>query len=503
MSAVENIFGMVILVAIFLIASFVLTSDQISQDIEVLQTETQLFYIDKYSSDLDTLLKATEPVSGRSLGLLIGDTVYYKTKVFDFQNYSVNITTNIEAILNYTYGEGGYYFELKPDITDIRMYFVLDGSRTMINEKDQLVEALESLIERLEERYTVDTRVYILPFSFDCEAFWNEGIPCDYITSSIMYTNPEEINFTVNFSQSAFEEEPASAIDKDYARQAGIIAPEGYFFSYEDWGSATALVAAMEERDRPSRITIIFPISDELSGGSERSDCGDAWRSFPDLDPEDLERKQAIIEMCGYCVPSCPGPSENRSMFSLENALRLAQEKRFYISPIFADNCDFTIDVDIYTNHHLPCMRALETGAASCCGDESYCLGCPSAGGGVCVTDGCKACIHPECVQNIRDQMEYVAKKTSGTVINLEELDTLELYLNETLNTTIESFSIILGEQKNTTRLAYDRILQLPNQFSIKAKLWVYPEEENLIRPSLEDTVFGKPEPALKPEKIE
>jgi hypothetical protein len=275
------------------------------------------------------------------------------------------------------------------------------------------------------------------------------------------------------------------SIDKLFAFRS---APEEYKFSeeilgmdlnfsggifYEDWATASVYAATIAEKENPATLTVIIPISDELSLGSEAMDC-DGKSGFYKL----------FCERCNKTDPNavealkCP---IKRSSEDVNRAIRIIQPYLYSVFPVLANSCDIA---DPYRdNANLVCGNFHPYGD---CGDDvcGQCFGtgeheweCPgltleNPSAGIYSSKGCDK---KQCREFIKEDMQRFAAETGGKMVELTEISKLYENISDAIKETIEKYKIKAGEKKpEEERFAYKKLVPLSNRLFADLKFWHY-----------------------------
>lgn len=201
MNVVENILAMVILVTLFLAAFFMITAQNISFTEQTVQKTMRQFNQEKMSSDFDAVLNLSEEDSNKLLLNLIGDSVLYRSHVLAFGQTDVDVHGKVKEVLDEMYNEDNYYFRAVPQINELELVFVFDGSLSMKDEVVTLAATIPSIIGRLEQKFEiVSASVHILDNeelnaaigddtnNTPCGLFQDSNISCLPIYASEMYS---------------------------------------------------------------------------------------------------------------------------------------------------------------------------------------------------------------------------------------------------------------------------------------------------------------------------
>ena len=205
MSAVENIIGAVIVLMILVIGTLVYLGTLSIETIDKASDSRQVFLEDKYINDFTSVFSVNEPKTSRQIGILVADAVYYRNPMLIINNQSLNVSFELQKILDSVYGQGGYYVIAKPRIIDVHLNFVIDGSRTLQEERLVLANNLPTLISNIEKkiRKVGNEKVVATIFSLEKDycggqnAIFNLSDPrieCKLLTNQSLYLSSLSTN---------------------------------------------------------------------------------------------------------------------------------------------------------------------------------------------------------------------------------------------------------------------------------------------------------------------
>jgi hypothetical protein len=475
MGASENIIAGILVILFFLGLVIVLnrtTTDYIVSDYEITK---HAYLSDLYSQNFNTVLKITHNETKRSYAQLLSNAIYYRKEILSFNNHSVNVTELFKEILDELYGENNYFMEIKPKIIDVSLNFVIDGSNSLMIEREKIAELLPTIVERVQEKINetgdeiVTADVFILGdktktslcASFSEGAYYHiNPYPCSIIDANDLY-----VQGSYDLDSDKFTIEDIDSLKNIYNltppynneseinsyREGGIT---DYFGS--DWGTGSAYVSLL--RMDSAKLIIIFPMSDELSTSSINEDCFNI--------PMNNFQKRAEQKICDICKISCSNEdslTKLRSLKTIEKAVNVAKENNHIINPIFAYDCDY--DFKTIFNEQYKMIYGVETSHAC---NEPNCQGCSLEGEGVC--------FHPECKESIIEQMEYMASETNGRLIDLVGIENLDYDIDNTIKSNIEEYVFRVGEFKNSSRYVISRTIPLPNKMTVNVNFYAFPD---------------------------
>jgi len=451
----------VLLAALFIIAGTALFSEVSRQGLEKAESKQLFFRADREETNLNALLQAEEPESGLPMSVMLGKALMSRGRLVNYGDKSINVTKHFKELLDYSYGEGNYYFELSVPFILLNLNFVIDGSGSLAEEREALREVLPRIINLsrslLPEEGKVVSHVFILSDENLCSTYQelDRAIPwfsCRSIGFKELYEVPEPLWDNISppsFGYASFQE---------WNESRHFLQAEEFFSA--DWAAGSAY-ASYTYFSNPllnsvPGLNIIFPISDELSTSSIASSC------FTSRDDE-------YSLVCSLCEDSCTnGDAVARSHRIVRNAISLFQKTLDIVNPIYSFECDLNYSwiVDRYT----PGNRWGSPSPTWC--ESPNCAGCSGARP--------NACYQPNCNIHVQSQMEELARATHGVALNLGgNLNALESKLREALQRNMEDnkYLITIGARKeDESRYSALRRIPLPNNFFATAKLWVYEE---------------------------
>ncbi|RME52908.1 hypothetical protein D6783_03410 [Candidatus Woesearchaeota archaeon] len=581
MALVENIFGSILLIFLFIVGGVFLLGRAATDTLESKDIVQDNFYDDLYNNNVNTVLHITEPTTKKTIGTLLADAMAFRQPNITFGSEVIDVAKETKDVLDLTFGEGTYYLELKPHIKDVNIIFVLDGSNSVKDERDVIAQNLERFINTAsgEENRTVTVTVYVLTGTKDrtgqddpCNVFenrreaivnaTNQSIPPGYckhlpgkagcgfspqLKAANLYkegkrglgasstpddpyqfdilentdfrddyslTPPYELeshgaftSTTCNYFAGNYLDWPSwwSSIDNtrgSVVQGADIRVGD---LSEPDWGTGTAYASAVANYAQPSRLVLIFPLSDELSTSSIHSQCFQV-RNFDD--PADTIFTNAGGQYtyttpqdklsCDLCRASCDDdtlddlPTEARSWWSVEKAQTVATQNYHVVNPIFADRCNYAFLIN--DSRGAPNWNDLlgftPTNATKTACSQASCGGCTETPDGAVITTQdftplsgiteytyyTGVCFHPECRPAIQRHMQALASATKGKVLHLQTLDGFADTLNNVIQDKLDAFSITIGEKKEREdRVVVNRKLPMPHDNTfIDFNLWVY-----------------------------
>ncbi len=248
---------------------------------------------------------------------------------------------------------------------------------------------------------------------------------------------------------------------------------------YEDWATASVYAAVVAEKENPSTLTVIIPISDELSLGSEAEGC-EALIGFSKVFCERCNKASSD----DITVLDCP---IKRSSEDVNRAIKLIEPYGYSVFPILANSCDIINPYKdesnlVCSNYFTPygvCGELEGYICGQCFGpDEMQCPGLTLENPGAGVYGGV-GCDKKQCRPFINEQMQQFAAETGGKMIELTEIDMLHAQISNAVKDTIEKYKIRAGVKKEEEqRFVYRKLVPLSNRLFADLKFWNYKNQE-------------------------
>jgi hypothetical protein len=199
MQVVEEVVMAVILISIFVVGGLVVTTQYTKHIVKRVNMERQAIEDRAASEDLNAVLLVTENVSKRTMGELLGTLASEQMQnpdkaLLEFGDTKIDMKKELKKLFDATYGKDNYYFEMRPEVNDIALYFLFDGSESMDVARKDLAQNLPSIIKAFNDSGKgIDSRVYVLSDKGDkCDEFRGEdfdkyGITCATIDNEEIY----------------------------------------------------------------------------------------------------------------------------------------------------------------------------------------------------------------------------------------------------------------------------------------------------------------------------
>jgi hypothetical protein len=484
-SAISNILTLAILTGLMLVAIvFIQLSEARSLESGFLTTQV-VFEQHKTSNDLDALLSTTEPESQTKVVDLIANSLYFKATTLQYGDSTIDVPHLVDTLFTGVYGEGNYYLNIESRAQTIRTYFVIDGSGSLADDVQKLREVIPGIDAIFDEKgFLVSTEIFVLKKlgepDVNCDAFIGIA-PCTEVNETDLYGNYDTLEglgrdcLIGNISRNS-----AGEISQDCLHQ---VSRRGEH--YEDWATGTAYVAETipETGSNENIITIIFPVSDELSTGSEPERCFD----MGELSGATPNRSRLQCGICRLISNSgeleAPDPLVQtypfyRQELTMQNALsvldRYQNELGYVIFPIFTSPCGILPEK---WNTYTYCTSSVDNPTGQCCTADPESTSCPT-----CLlqeNDADTACLHNNApiLDRIRSDMERLAGET-GKVLDLTGGDYDPKDLKNELETILDeqaSYSLVSGTlDESRERFVVERTVPLSNRENVPLQFVIY-----------------------------
>jgi hypothetical protein len=476
MAEVENIIAAIIVLFVLLVGGLIYLTSFAHDTVMNAGMKESVYRDDAYISDLNSVLKITEPESGRSLGVLLADSVYYRNETLEFNNKTINVTQKTMEILNMSFGTTSYYMVVKPRIIEVSMNFIIDGSDSLDQERQKLADNLKDILTNVERKLNetnagygtklgpmpVVAKIYVLAEKDEeCDQFdlHDSRITCEVLDRKKLYLQNMSVNsssFSLNLTRydlTAFQTlynmtSPFTSMSSSLILYTGE-------YGASDWGYGVAYASNFDEKTTLSRLTLLFPMGDELSTSSIADRC---------YNTSDL----TYWTVCSLCLDQCP---VSRSLSSIDKGIRVALDNYHIVNPIFSYSCDYNYS-DFYSRKFNQYYNPTVNTSMAC--NEPQCPGCSVNGSGVC--------FHPTCRDEILSQMGYMANQTGGSMIDLQDIQMMDINISNTINMNIDQYAIEIGQYLPYQERDVVEVSQpLPNGQLVDVRLWVYKNKKVYI----------------------
>ena len=434
----------IVVLSVVLVSFSVYTSFSGMRTQNLLNEQEQRFQEDL----LNTVLELKEPQSGMTVDMLLGTFFYDQSDTFETPNGKIMINDTMGQMFDYFYGRGKYYMRVKPIIRDIKMYFVIDGSGSTEDIRENLSIELPSFIGNLEEMYGYDViaKAYLLTkTSSRCDPFISNGTPCETLAYDELYETIDEF-------PSPYDPTTLESIGKNY-------------FATSDWATGVGIVSRENAGFTPSRLEVIIPISNEVALGTKKESCYT-------MGMQTLYDQYAVA----YCLECEEKVDYSTSWAMVDRINDTLLRNNHIVAPINAFRCDYTMSssiknyLDGYYNMQgwsVPSDYCSDTHCPTCA-DASVCSSNPLCSGGNC-PDCPSACSagsafrHPEGYSELNDQFFHLANETGGENFTLSQLHEMYDDIEGLITDVIAGYELEVGEKRaDESRVAFTKVLPFP-----------------------------------------
>jgi hypothetical protein len=196
MSASDDLIGMIAIAAIVLAGWFLIQANSTSQTSDAIDSLRGDYEQLKLSSDLAETLEVTEPTTGLSVGQILAELSTTPQSTVTLSNgEELDLKKKTQQILDSAFGENNYFVKVIAPLKEIRLYFVVDGSKTMAGDftnVKKIIPNIKSSVEKfiyekysIKSGYNIKSKTYILYYDksmgVTCLAKNPTGIiPIDY-----------------------------------------------------------------------------------------------------------------------------------------------------------------------------------------------------------------------------------------------------------------------------------------------------------------------------------
>lgn len=475
MGVVENVFGAVIAVILLIMLGVALTT-QLANNTRIQQKLTKQQYLQElYSSNLDSIIDFKHIQTGKSIGLLLSNTVFYGREVLRYPikgtKCSVNASLELKKLMDTIFGEGKYYVIIEPFITNVSLVFLFDGSDSLKEERQYLANIIQDMLANLSSRFNlnIQAKVYVLSrynISSDnnpCRVFTN--IQCETLQGNKLYCPSPNYN---TMSCDCDEEQEAN----DYRCKYDIIAPKlsdpnrptsDYYEA--DWSAGVAFIANQSSK-RLSELIIIFPISDELPTSSIPEQCFET----------DFHDQTGFLrtgcDICELSNDSSTAERAWRSVLRTNNMLKQLPRIKIYALNAHSydvTSCDYRYDIlrHAAVKQYLNAQESIKTYCEPEHNLQVVCKGCFDNPPRDIVNESHNAmvCFHPEVGDLINKTMTNISKTTNGKMLLLSNAQRIPSLISEALQHAKESYTFRIGNKEQNPSIqsiGFERFLPMP-----------------------------------------
>ncbi|MEM4326707.1 MAG: hypothetical protein QXZ13_00865 [Candidatus Diapherotrites archaeon] len=515
MSTGSNIISAVAIVLMVLSGWFIININNMNHSLINYEETRRNYELNKAANDIGEILNITEPSLKMSIAEMMGEIAYQRDGKIKYNNQELDAEKKISELLDSIYGKENYYLELIPPKVKARMVFVIDGSRSLADDLENINKVIPAIENYLKEQeIAIETIIYIL------KEKGNEEVSCKKVNTSQAKCIDEGLgDFAVKFVQPStaacndlkpgiglynkyFTEtlkNPQSEYylgedtislnyssgSKHYCKQANQIEIENYQripkgLYYEDWATGTAYVA----KDIPKKqinsteptITLIFPISDELSTGSESDKT---YSSTPKIREElnkpaekDIKEYYDKRMYDSFCDTDLINNGRlQRADTTIKHAISVLQETDYIVMPILTNPQVKTNLKQCYEDGRFKPVHHSED-RFECCG-KTYCGECDAEKG-------------PHTaewlIKEIRKDMQELATATKGQFIDLSQ-NYNEIELKTRLLdsiTRIINKKFVFGTKKDKEeRYSINRAIPLKGNRALTFNFWIYKNKKS------------------------
>jgi hypothetical protein len=419
-------------------------------------------YEQKYKmtdNSLSTVLLLSDPQTGMRFNELLGGFFFERSHEIKTPYGTIKVDDTLKKMLDYFFGKNKYLLEAYPIITDIRLYFVIDGSPTMSPMRIELTSTLPNFVQELKDKYhyNVVSRIYILSEDPNvCNMFSSGGIPCEILTPDILYKTHPDIT------------EPYDPKTLTSAKRS--------FYASSDWASGVAVVSYKNRKYTPSRLELIIPISDEVTLGTKQEDFPGSCMTLPN-------KYQTDYDKIHYCIECNVKTDFSKSNEIVNRILTMVKANKHIVCPInsfgakYAESPTRKAALQRYYEEQLlrdPANIPDDSVKFSFCSDSQCrgcidCVGCasqPECSDGKC--PGCGHCDpsyaywHPEGFKVLNDQFFKVANATGGKNYTIENFGEIYTNIESLINNVVASLYLKIGEKQNRSFFRFQKLVPNP-----------------------------------------
>ncbi len=449
-----------ILIIFFLIIGIVILTGQIFTDqIKDIGEEHRSYLFDYYSTGMNSFMNLRETNTNLPVHILIGNYISRgETRAAGRDGVSINVSDELENLLNEFYGENNYYAEIRQAYTDTTLSFVFDGSNSNRNEKRIIGERLNSILNSVNEIFgdsgvSASAKIYVLTEESEidaCEPFGDiHRDKCTNLNSNKIYGDDTYLVVNRPVDLSGRHGFVGDYVESDWL--GGIVHAEKLF---------RRSILGVDEREQD--VHVVIPVFDQLSSSSISDGCFDIPRS----------QSYGNYIICRLCDPECPVERTEEQLADAINYF-LDRNRNSIVIPIFSFDCNFQYlyewneislsSNDPYYNYIPPSVGEFET----LCHHQE-CPGCRPATGSERIdsTDESRyqnVCFKDQCQQSILSQMNAIANPTGGEGVNIANVNLIADQITEKLEAAFERRVLVLGQKEpERTRYVFERKILLP-----------------------------------------
>ncbi|MFH0870296.1 MAG: hypothetical protein V1866_04540 [archaeon] len=466
MAFTDDLIGMILVVIIVIVASVIFSTDILRSNASELESRSETYLQDYYSTSVDAFLHMRDDFSGRPFNVVLGD-YYLKGKYVGNLSDPGLLKNQTERYLDAIFGADNYYMNITPIQSSSVVSFVFDGSESIQQEREYFAGRMQDLVIGLndifEGRSEPEVKVYILskePTEDVCFDFPPEM--CEAVGFNELYYNNNHFQvLPPGFGRATFEDWRS-----DYPKPYAADALE-YFFA-ADWIAGT-LYATGKYLDRPDdaqgfSIHIVIPVSDKLSTNSIADECYNQ-----------SERDNYLA--CALCKEDCP--VERSSRYATSEITAKLTDSRTFVVPVQTKKCRFWYDPSRFNyiarspyidSLGLSVPRNPPLPSPIC--TQTACVGCKP---GLGVSDYYDYCFHTACHQEVTKEMKFFAENTGGKYLDRDNITDLPKAILDLVEEKVSKYPLQFGVyDPQRTRYVFQRKILLPNNVMIDLNLIVY-----------------------------
>ena len=476
---IDKIFSMVLTIVIVLVLGIVLYTTVFSGQASA-QARARLTYEQEYTDlMIKSMLNSHEQDTGYTYESLIALSLQELQTVVEIKGQQVDVEQEFITILDSLVGQNNYYLEIKPQVKGVSITYILDGSPTMADKREEVNSELPTLEERLAELFKdaeIITRVYVLSSESNSNgcADFSTGIECQDLDGEEMY----------GFLSLRGYSPPIPKPYLSYSEWlASSHAASTTFMSESDWASATAYASFKYIESEEPMVTnkhVIVVVADELASSSKADVCLSI--------PRDQWGNDELF-ICSLCDNNCPF---NRSSPLVAQAKEVLEENDDLFLGFYSLPCAYDYQESLgsirktpFVCRYLPigsCSDARDPRAAASKGwinDPAGVNWCNQATCGGCTRptsfDGTHYCYHSACNQAIIQNLTALSAASGGSTHDLTDLDQLTEEVYQYFSDQSANYEFAIGTKDDTRdRFVVEHPFTLSNGRTIMITFWIY-----------------------------
>ncbi|MCF7862146.1 hypothetical protein K9M79_07960 [Candidatus Woesearchaeota archaeon] len=416
---------------------------------------------DVIDTTFSSLMLIQEPMSEMQVSTLLGAYFFQRDDNIKTPNGIVSVKEALSMILDFFFGEDKYYLEAYPVITDIKLYFIIDGSITMDPARANLASQLSTFIETLEDTYTYDVYVKTYILSDDtslCVPFTSADPPleCETLNYDALYSTRGDL-------PSFYDAAQFTTIGKS-------------FIAESDWATGTAIVSHLNPDYSPSKLKFFIPITDEVALGTKEEDC--YYLPYATMDD---------YYYSGFCLECTKKTDYTNSDYAVQRAITILQDHMHIVCPMNTFSADYDAGPDPIDEAAKNYINQKWGGSPfQACGN-SHCDGCTGCSGCPTCTDGCTGTgyyWHPEGYEQLKTQLQNMADETGGQSFTLIDFNDIYGFIQAELEDVIAQLQIKVGSEQPGRYFGYNKVIPHPmaNDAYMDIRLKYYSDKPYLVK---------------------